>query len=161
MGKWETIPGETPIDDISGLIPKDVKTRGQLNVVEAINIHKVTVKYLSAKPSRRQAPFTLDWIYKLHKEMLGEVWTWAGQRRTLELNFGIPFHQIDVQLEDLLRDLQTWANSSMPSIEQAARLHHRAVQIHPFLHGWCPIFGFVRMICASRSGRRKRSAAAA
>lgn len=134
MSGWEPIPGETPIDDISGLIARHVTHRGQLNIVEAENIRRATVKYLSARPSRRQAPFTLEWTYKLHKEMFGAVWKWAGVRRTIELNMGVPHYQIDVGMEDLLRDLPLWGKS-MVFEEQAARLHHRAVQIHPFLNG--------------------------
>jgi len=41
MAVWKPIPGETPIDDISGLKPKGVTTRAQFNDVEARNIRKV------------------------------------------------------------------------------------------------------------------------
>jgi len=33
MSQWPTIPGETPIDDISGLKIKSVRTRAALNLV--------------------------------------------------------------------------------------------------------------------------------
>lgn len=135
MCAWKSIPGETPID-ASGLIPKHIRTRAQLNIVEAENIHRAVVKYLIARPTRRQAPFTLKWIYKLHAEMFGKVWMWAGKRRSTELNLGIPHHLIDTQLQDLLDTLKFWRDeSNMPPTEQAARLHHRAVQIHPFNNG--------------------------
>jgi Fic-DOC domain mobile mystery protein B len=68
--------------------------------------------------------------------MFGDVWRWAGQPRRTELNFGVPFHEIDVTLQNLLDDLATWRqHKSYPLIEQAARLHHRAVHVHPFLNG--------------------------
>jgi len=130
------MPGETPIDDISGLKPKAVTTRAQLNDVEARNIRKAVVRYLAAKPSRRQAPFTLEWCYKLHRQMFGEVWRWAGQKRTTELNIGVPFHRIDVDLKNLVDDLEFWREKGeMDTMEQVARLHHRAVFIHPFING--------------------------
>src|SRR5262245_16556184 len=132
MNQWEQVPDETPID-ISGLIPKYVANRAQLSVAEAENILEPTLKYLAARPSRRRAPFTLIWVYKLHKEMFGKVWTWAGRRRHRDgLNIGIPHYQIDTQLQALLEDLAFWRDqTTMPPSEQVARLHHRAVQLHP------------------------------
>ncbi len=136
MSGWTPIPGETPIDDISGLIPKHVKTRKELNAEEAENIRKVVVRYLAGKPSRKQAPFHLEWCCKLHKQMFGEVWRWAGERRQRALNLGVPHYQIDVALQSLFDDLRYWRDHpGMDLIEQAARLHYRAVAIHPFLNG--------------------------
>ena len=82
-------PGETPIDP-SGLIDRTIRTRGRLNVVEAEKIRKATVKYLAKKPTKRQAKFDYAWALKLHREMFGEVWKWAGKLRTTELSIG--FH---------------------------------------------------------------------
>jgi Fic-DOC domain mobile mystery protein B len=136
MAVWKPIPGETPIDDISGLKPKGVTTRAQLNDVEARNIRKAVMRYLLIKPTRRQAPFTLGWCYKLHRQMFGDVWRWAGRKRTTELNLGVPAHQIDIGLKDLMDDLAYWRKTGeMDLIEQVTRLHHRSVLIHPFLNG--------------------------
>lgn len=135
MSQWDPIPGETPID-LSGLIPKGVTSRAVLNVAEARNIAKALVKYLAGRPGPRQAPFTLHWLYVLHRDMFGNVWQWAGKRRNSELNLGVPYYQIDTDLQDMLDNLLYWRDhNSMPVIEQAARLHHRAVHIHPFLNG--------------------------
>jgi Fic-DOC domain mobile mystery protein B len=128
--------GQTPVGDISGLIPRGVISRQRLNFLEAENIRKAVLRYLSARPTRRQAPFTLDWCYKLHRQMFGNVWHWAGTRRASELNLGVPAHRIDIDLQNLLDDLLYWRErNQMSHIEQSARLHHRAVQIHPFLNG--------------------------
>ena len=136
MSAWTPIPGETPIDDVSGLIPTDVRTRQELNVVEAENVRKVIVRYLARKPSRRQAAFDLHWCLKLHGQMFGEVWRWAGAIRQVELNLGVPVYRIQTDLQTLLDDAVYWRDDShMDLIEQAARLHHRAVVIHPFLNG--------------------------
>ncbi len=136
MAAWNPIPGETPIDDVSGLIPPGVTTRQELSLMEAENIRQAVLRYLAARPSKRQTPFTLAWIYKLHFQMFGKVWKWAGTKRTTELNLGIVPHQIDVQLQSLLDDLHYWAATpGMSLAEQAVRLHHRAVHIHPFLNG--------------------------
>jgi len=135
MSQWETIPGETPIDDISGLKIKSVKTRAALHVVEAENIRGAVLKYLAAKPTRRQARFDLSWLAVLHKEMFGQVWTWAGEFRKSDLNLGVPHGQIEAQLHNLLGNLEFWEQHGTPLIEQAAMLHHQAVHIHPFLNG--------------------------
>jgi len=129
------IPGQTPIDDVSGLRIKSIRTTAALNAAEAENIRKAVVKYLAAKPVERSARFDLAWLRRLHKEMLGDVWTWAGAFRTRELNIGSAPHQIGVELQSLLDDLHAWREHTMPLIEQGVRLHHVAVRIHPFLNG--------------------------
>lgn len=132
---WNTLPGETPIDDISGLKVKDVSTREQLNFAEARNILKVAVKYLATRPTKRSAKFDFAWTLRLHREMFGDVWKWAGQVRTRDLNLGVPFYLVNQELHGLLGDLAAWQASGHDLVEQATRLHHRAVRIHPFLNG--------------------------
>lgn len=129
------IPGETPIDDLSGLKIKGITTRAELNLCEASNIEKVVAKYLTIRPTRRTAPFNYAWCLKLHKQMFGEVWKWAGMLRVRELNLGLPSYAISENLAMLLEDLESWPSFEIDFCEQAARLHHRAVQIHPFLNG--------------------------
>lgn len=135
MSEWTPIDGETPIEDLSGLKVKGVATRRALNALEADNILKATLKYLASRPTAKQAPFDLAWVKRLHKEMFGDVWTWAGQTRKVELNLGSPAYQVETQLQGLLDDLAYWPETDMDLIEQATRLHHRAVSIHPFLNG--------------------------
>jgi len=45
MSPWESIPGETPIEDFSELKVKGIFVRRDLNQVEADNILKVTDKF--------------------------------------------------------------------------------------------------------------------
>ena len=135
MPRWKTIPGESPIDDISGLLVRGITTREQLNKSEAQNIRKVIVKYLAAKPTRRSARFDLLWLLHLHNEMLGEVWDWEGKVRTTEMNLGVPSKEIEIALTSLIADLWYWEEHISDLIAQAAMLHHRAVQIHPFVNG--------------------------
>ena len=134
MSGWEVLPGETPID-VSGLKRRGIGTRAELNRAEAENVRKAVVKYLAAKPSRRSAPFTLSWVTRLHKQMFGDVWKWAGEFRKEDLNLGCDWHQVPMQVQSLLDDLAFWGEQGHPLPTQAARLHHRAVQIHPFLNG--------------------------
>ena len=131
---WKSIPGETPID-ISGLKVSGVTNREELSVVEAENVRKAIVKYLGGKLTRRTAKFDSSWMLKLHREMFDDVWGWAGVTRKTDLNFGSPWYHVPKQLHDLCADLEYWDKNWPDVIEQAAHLHHRAVQIHPFLNG--------------------------
>jgi Fic-DOC domain mobile mystery protein B len=133
---WTPIPGETPIDDASGLKVGGITLRRELNAYEAENILKPVIKYLSRRPSRRLAPFDYRWIKKLHWEMLGDVWDWAGNLRTTELTIGIDPIQLDPSLYEMVQNLKAQQLSdSYTLLDQSVWLHHRAVQIHPFPNG--------------------------
>jgi Fic-DOC domain mobile mystery protein B len=145
---WEPSPGETPIDDVSGLKVKGLRTRSELNLVEAENVRQAHIKYFAAKPSRRTAPFDFSWSLRLHKEMFGRVWKWAGTLRTSDLNIGVPSPQVESRLYALLDDLAFWQHNGMSPSEQAVLLHHRAVYIHPFLNGngrWSRMLANIRL----------------
>lgn len=137
LSPWKPIKGETPIDPsgLKGALRDTVKTRAELNVVEAENIRKPTVKYLAGWPTRKMAPFDYSWLLRLHREMFCDVWEWAGQPRTVGLNIGVAWQQVQPQLMALPKDLEQWQRHKTPLIEQAALLHHRAVWIHPFHNG--------------------------
>lgn len=129
------IVGQTPLDDLSGLRLKGVRTTAELNAAEAENIRRATLKYLAARPTARKAPFHVRWLRTLHREMFEDVWTWAGEFRRSETNIGSRPHDIELSLHQLVDDLSAWRTSGMPLQEQAARLHHVAVKIHPFPNG--------------------------
>ena len=87
-------------------------------------------------PDKKLAPFSFEWFLLLHKEMFGEVWEWAGQLRHVELSIGIKAYLVSTEIKKLVDDLAFWEqNRSFNVIEIASRIHHRAVQIHPFING--------------------------
>jgi Fic-DOC domain mobile mystery protein B len=132
------IQGATPIDDVSGLLLNTSRhyTLDDIYVFEAKNTHKVTLKYLLGTPHKKQAPFSYEWMLKLHHEMFGEVWDWAGKLRQVELSIGVKAYMVSSELKKLVDDLAFWEEHNSFSVtEIAARLHHRAVQIHPFKNG--------------------------
>ncbi len=134
--EWAPIPGETPIDDVSGLLLPEVVTRRQLNQVEAENIAAAAAKYLVGRLTEKEAPFTFDWLFELHREMFGKVWKWAGKARNHDLNFGCAFYDVEAQVLELVQTIPYWGNGDRyPLIEDAALLHYRAVKIHPFVNG--------------------------
>jgi Fic-DOC domain mobile mystery protein B len=132
VSDWRPIAGETPIDP-SGLKDRSITTRNELNRAEALNIKKAFVKYLAAVPTKRIVPFDYAWLRRLHKEMYGDVWKWAGLPRQGDVNLGVPWPQVSAQVLALAHDLPQWGDTSL--IEQAVRIHYRAVWIHPFWNG--------------------------
>ena len=134
----QPIDNATPLNDISGLILTNnrVYTLKEIYVSEANNIALATLKYLSAPPSKKMAPFTYEWLSELHREMFGEVWDWAGKFRKIELSIGIKAYMVPTALKELADDITYWnANKTFDIYETATRIHHRAVQIHPYQNG--------------------------
>jgi len=132
------IEGATYVDDISGLKLDTSKqyTMQEIYLYEAKNITKATLKYLSTTPSKKLAPFSYDWLLTLHHKMFGDVWDWAGKLRHAELSIGVKAYLVSIEIKKLVDDLAFWeANQTFDTIEIASRIHHRAVQIHPFLNG--------------------------
>ncbi len=128
--------GKTALDDSSGL-KVDAKAREELNAFEFENINKAIQKYLSSRPSNQKAPFTYDWFLHVHKEMLGDVWDWAGELLDSNSNIGIDKSQIREELKKIEQDYHFWTeeDSEVNEEEVSARLHHRLVWIHPFKNG--------------------------
>ena len=134
----QPIDDATPLDDTSGLKLSKNKsyTLKEIYDKEAENIANAVLKYLSAEPSKKEAPFSYEWLLKLHREMFGDVWEWAGKLRQCELSIGIKAYLISTELKKLVDDIGYWdKNKTFDTIEIATRIHHRAVQIHPFQNG--------------------------
>lgn len=135
MVTLEYVPGATPLDEeeLAGLIPDHVTSRVQLNELEQANIlsaeawtNKVRIKRVTDR----------EFLLRLHKQMFGSVWQWAGKFRLTEKNIGVAPNQIAVMLLNLCRDVDTWVEHKtyLPD-EIAVRFHHRLVAIHPFSNG--------------------------
>ncbi len=138
MHHTKAIDNATPYDDISGLkLPKNkIYSIQEIYIKEAENIALATLKYLSAPPSVKIAPFTYEWLLLLHKEMFANVWEWAGKLRHTELSIGIKAYLVPMELKKLADDIAYWKkHKTFEPYEMAARIHHRAVFIHPFTNG--------------------------
>lgn len=132
------IKGATYNDDISGLLldTSIQYTLQDIYIYEAKNITKATLKYFSRKPDRKIAPFSFEWFLQLHCEMFGDIWDWAGKLRQVELSIGVKAYLVSTELKKLVDDLEFWhEKKSFDIVEIASRIHHRAVQIHPFKNG--------------------------
>lgn len=126
--------GATPLDadELANLIPGHITTQGELNEWEQLNIAQ------GEKWAHRQRKEILDEIFvrRLHRQMFGETWRWAGSFRKSDKNIGVDWLRIGVELKQLLDDARYQIeHSSFPADELAIRFHHRLVAIHPFPNG--------------------------
>jgi len=135
--KFDSPDGATPIDDISGLKIFWVKTQEDLNRVEAENIAKATYQYLMKSVNKPKLWFHLAELKNIHKKMYFDVWDWAGIYITTQTLPGVKSYLINSLLVELCSDVLHWCCNTceLTFIEQAARIHHRLVFIHPFLNG--------------------------
>ncbi len=126
--------GATPLtkEDLDGLLPKYIITRSELNDAEFKNITEAQKKYLLSK---KEFKFTYSNLFKVHKEMFGKVWKWAGKKRKTNKNIGVDKYHIELKLKELIDDFEYWNKQKIEVIEISARLHHRLVYIHPFNNG--------------------------
>ena len=127
--------GATPLepDERVGLKFPHIQTRGELDQMEQVNIQDGLLWL-----GKQKKPDVLSeaFIKRLHKEMLGEVWKWAGEFRKTEKNLGVDPLQISVQLRTVLDDVEYWIeNGTYKPKEIAIRFHHRLVHIHLFPNG--------------------------
>jgi Fic-DOC domain mobile mystery protein B len=129
-------PGSTPLTDeeIEGLLPRFITTRKDLNDAESKNNSEVLKKYFLYR-RKKSFRFELIDLFRIHKEMFGHVWSWAGKKRKTNKNIGVDKAQIDAEVKKLTDDLDYWLVHKMDTIEISARLHHRLVYIHPFNNG--------------------------
>jgi len=134
MPIFEPIEGNTPIDDISGLIPTHITTKAELDEWEAANILKAVRKYLI---SGKKSVITVEGLKKVHKDMFDDTWEWAGKFRVKSTNVGVDPHHIREEIKKLVDDIDFWKKDKdgINLFEQSVRIHHRLVYIHPFENG--------------------------
>lgn len=126
---------DVTVHDRSGLLlpssppPSDE----EINQAELVGIASATEWITVARSDRKQVRF---W-QRLHGEMFGQVWSWAGEWRLHDSNIGIAPEEIQPQLRVLQENLAYWLSDEcdMTTLELLARFHHRLVQIHPFANG--------------------------
>ncbi len=104
-----------------------------INQAELVGIVEATDWAKRARLNSREVKF---W-QRLHKQMFGQVWDWAGVWRQHEPNIGVPPHNIQPKMKKLQDDLAFWLSDEcdMIALELISRFHHRLVYIHPFSNG--------------------------
>ena len=138
MALNEGLPvGATPLggEELEGLLPSHLVKRNQLNEWEQQNIASALL-WLERQRQRRQRPLEEAWLRRLHREMFGQTWRWAGQYRNSDKSIGIDWRQIRMQLPALLGDIGYQVEHRLETPDQIAVLfHHRLMAIHPFPNG--------------------------
>lgn len=126
-----------PLNDYSGLKLKWVLSQNDLNRAEAENIMFAISKYLSKPIHNPSRWFKIDKLKTIHHDMFCNVWKWAGNFRKSITSIGIKPYLIHPQLSEICADVNAWCNEpiELTFLEQAARIHHRLVSIHPFENG--------------------------
>lgn len=130
--------GSTPLtpEETQGLRLSWALTRGDLDTAEQASILTALTK---PKWQRITVAGLLDdlALRALHRDMFGDVWTWAGRYRSSERNIGVAPEQVATGVRDLVADAGLWLAVGRPYglHEAAVRFHHRLVAIHPFANG--------------------------
>jgi Fic-DOC domain mobile mystery protein B len=127
--------GATPLeyDEIKGLIPTHISTKGELDALELENIARASAWMQAVKADKI---LNTDFICLLHKKMFCDVWKWAGKYRKTEKNIGIRYIDIPVAVHKLCDEAAGWIEFDVYSPDEfAVRFHHRLVFIHPFSNG--------------------------
>jgi Fic-DOC domain mobile mystery protein B len=130
--------GQTPLneEEMDGLLLPSVTTKKELDEFEQLNIQKAIEWYLIRKKFKADQILSEEFILGVHKKMLEDVWSWAGQFRTSEKTIGIAWYQVPIQLRQLIDDCNFWIkNGTYRPEEIAVRFKHQLVAIHLFSNG--------------------------
>lgn len=120
-------------EELSGLRLGHITRMKELDEAEQVNI---TQGLLWLAGQRKTNYLTDSFFRKLHKQLFGQVWKWAGVYRSTEKNIGIQAYKVPTAVLKLCEDVQYWLdNGSYETSELIARFHHRLVYIHPFPNG--------------------------
>ena len=130
--------GQTPIDEDEkeGLLIPTVTSQEELNEFEQFNIEKAIEYYLLRRKFKKDIILTQEFILKVHKQMFGDVWKWAGTLRNSNKNIGVDRFQISIRLKQLIDNCIFWIDHKTFSEEEIAiRFKHELVAIHIFPNG--------------------------
>jgi Fic-DOC domain mobile mystery protein B len=144
LAAYDSQAGATPIDadEAAGLLPKHIRTQGQLNQWEEENILEAQA-WVFQKNLTTDSILTEAFVRKLHQAMFNKTWSWAGKFRRSDKNIGVEFTRIAVGLNDLLENVKTQitylpieTSAKSETMDQiAAKFHHQLVWLHPFANG--------------------------
>jgi len=137
MTQFEYAEGATPVQDYSYFKLAWIQTQKDLNRAEAENIAAAQKKYLNKPTYTPLKWLELTTLKKIHKEMYENVWEWAGKYRKEVTSIGIKPYMIPSRLAELCSEVKYWLTNpvELSFLEQAARIHHKMVSIHPFENG--------------------------
>lgn len=131
----DSLSGETPLDDVSGLIPLYITKRNELYEAEFLNVSEATKYYLQRPSKINKFQINRKDLFEVHERMFSNVWSWAGKKRTSEKTIGVSHYKIEEEIRKLEADFKFWEEEKFKLVELISRLHHRLIWIHPFEGG--------------------------
>ncbi len=133
---FKTRTGQTPIDES---ILKDLKLTHVQDMTELYEHEETNIALAISWVRSTKKSYTdyMVWL-EIHKQMLGDIWKFAGKPRSTELanqDFLKPY-EVRPALLQLEKDLLYWIeNKSYQPKEMLAVFHERLLTIHPFRDG--------------------------
>lgn len=134
---WDYNLGQTPLDEDEkeGLKVKFIATKSELNLLEQKGIESAILWSLGINLNIEHL-LSESFIRKVHKQMFGNVWNWAGQYRKTDKNIGVDKWAIITEIKYLIDDAKYWlTKDTFEPDEIAIRFKHRLVSIHCFPNG--------------------------
>lgn len=128
-------PGDETTDLVhSGLTDRRARETAEL---EAMARTYDTYVFRGKRKSPGTGWMTDRLLRRVHGEMFGDIWKWAGTYRTEYWAIGVEPHLIVEEINMLCQDCASWdaTHSTMTVLEVAARLQNRLTRIHAFKSG--------------------------
>lgn len=139
---------DTPLspDEADALLPQvrqllgDVPLQADIYALEQPILAEVTLEALEAVGSGEVGLRELldgRWLFDLHRQIYGDIWSWAGSQATRLRSIGIDPADIRPQLRVSLGNFQyRWEHDdNLSSRELGLLVHAETVRIHPFIDG--------------------------
>ena len=118
--------GATAGTDTSGLLQLNLVRPQDRDAVELESIAQAYNKhiYRARRKKSNGEWFTEEFIRKVHFDMFGNIWDWAGKYRNSLTNIGVEPYQIPEQIGRIIGDFKYWNSpeSKMPMLETVQSL---------------------------------------
>src|SRR5689334_21145690 len=127
MTTLDNRPGATLLDadEMEGLRLHHISLRGELNRWEQENIQDAIGWLLRRRTGKI---LTESFACRLHQQMFGKVWSWAGKFRRTGKNIGVEWTAIPTELRQLFDDVKYWIDHKVYQPDEIAiRFHHKLV----------------------------------
>lgn len=127
--------GQAPIDEKEAqglLVP--IRTQEALNRAEEANIVRARVWAASSRLVRSHL-LSDSTLQRIHKEMFGAIWSWAGTYRRTDKNIGVPWIQIATGVRQLCENFAVRIGKESDRDQLGIDFHHQLVVIHAFPNG--------------------------
>ena len=140
--------GETPLsgDELDALLAHVVDTLGppvskaDIFDLESAVLQDVAEALITDVFNGDLTPSELltdQFLRDLHRQLYGDIWTWAGRWRSREVNLGVAPEQIAVDLRTTMDNIRyRWGNTKdWTARELGIAAHAEGVRVHPFTDG--------------------------